>query len=166
MQKYYFRQHLGEQDAYGIFSKMIGRDVKFELRFLYENQNINGNSNIFHFLCQIDRRSAIEHAGVGGTWYGQAQMGRLFDARMVDVMLAGEIRRVSQMANAYKAYDSNGKRLYQVRHYRPSFTFKELMHLDVDFNDPTWLFVAEDNEDSRFFKIRRFFKKYVGGFDM
>lgn len=166
VQKYYFRQHLGEQDAYGIFSKMIGRDVKFELRFLYENQNINGNSNIFHFLCQIDRRSAIEHAGVGGTWYGQAQMGRLFDARMVDVMLAGEIRRVSQMANAYKAYDSNGKRLYQVRHYRPSFTFKELMHLDVDFNDPTWLFVAEDNEDSRFFKIRRFFKKYVGGFDM
>ncbi len=34
---------------------------------------------------------------------------------------------------------------------------------DVDYNDPIWLFVAMNNEDRRFFKLRKLWRKYVTG---
>ena len=40
---------------------------------------------------------------------------------------------------------------------------KRLDDIDVDFNDPVWLMIADDNEDRPFFQLRKLWRKYVSG---
>ncbi|MCM1022123.1 MAG: hypothetical protein NC343_07510 [Muribaculum sp.] len=158
-----YRERMTDAEAESIFADMVGLDVNFELRFLYSTQSPGESSNFFHYLCQVRTKTALEHSGKDGSWFSQPQLGRLFKERKVDLILAGEVRRIYTMARAFKAYDREGKRLYNIRHYSPAFSFADLMGLKIDFNDPTWLFVAEDNEDKPLYKLRKLTrKKYVG----
>lgn len=62
-----------------------------------------------------------------------------------------KLDRLYTIAMARKTYDKNGKRLYKVKHYTPSFKLRDLGLLDVDYNDPEWLLVSKNNEDQPFF---------------
>ena len=77
--------------------------------------------------------------------------------------MATEIHRLYTITMAWKTYDSEGRRLYKVKNYRPAFRLNGICDWDVDFNSPQWLQVARFNEDKPFFKIRRFWKKRISG---
>ena len=81
----------------------------------------------------------------------------------VNSLLAGEIYRIYTVTMAYKTYDREGMRLYNIKHYRPSFHLNEIRNILVDYNDPVWMYVAKDNEDKPFFRIKRAWRKYVRG---
>lgn len=157
-----YRQRMNNPQAEAEFSRLLGSGARFNLRFLYNTASPGERCNFFHYLCSIDSRSEADRMGLNGLWYTQPQLGRLFRERRIDLMLAGEIRRIYTMANAFKAYDREGRRLHPIRNYRPSFRLDDLMSLKIDFNDPTWLFVADDNEDKLFYKLRRLTRRYYG----
>lgn len=163
-----FRLNLPYRDRFDIpqaeaeFSRMLGNNAKFDIRFLYKTASPGEQSNFFHYLCSIEFRSITDSLSLNGIWYTQPQLGRLFSEHRIDLMLAGEIRRIYTMAKTFKAYDREGRRLHPIRHYSPSFSLDDLMGLKIDFNDPTWLFVAEDNEDKIFYKLRRLTRRYDG----
>ena len=52
---------------------------------------------------------------------------------------------------------------YGIKHYKPSFRLRDLDDIDVDFNDPVWLMIADDNEGRPFFQLRKLWRKYVSG---
>ena len=64
---------------------------------------------------------------------------------------------------AWKMYDVNGKRLYNIKNYRPTFRIDDIKNCEVDFNDIRWLFVSGNNEDRRCFNLRKIWYKYICG---
>lgn len=63
---------------------------------------------------------------------------------------------------AWKTYDREGKRLYPIKHYRPTFRLRDLKDWDVDYSDTSWFAVAENNQDRPFFRTRKFWRKITG----
>ena len=78
-------------------------------------------------------------------------------------MFSAEIIRVLTIARAYKTYDENGMRRYKVKHYRPAIAIKDLYNLDVDYSNPKWLYIADNNQDRSFFRFRRFWRNNISG---
>ncbi len=156
------RERLSTDEAESIFSEIMGRNTPFDIRFLYKTHSPGERCNFFHFLCGIQNHSFVNNSDISGSWFTQSQLGRLFTDRKVDLLLAGEMQRVYTMAKAFKAYDREGHRLHSIRHYSPAFHLSDLMQMKLDFNDPTWLFVADDNEDKPLYRLRRIFRRSDG----
>ena len=79
-------------------------------------------------------------------------------------ILANELFRIHTMTMAWKTYDRSGRRLYPIRHYRPTFRFRDLPDWNVDYDDETWFDVAHNNEDRYFFRLRAFWNRLTGVF--
>lgn len=141
-------------------------DGQVEVKYLYENVDRMAHSNIFHYLCRVQSRSAVNDSKLKGEWLNLYQLKALHEAGLLTRMMVSEIDRLYTVAMARKTYDKNGRRLYNVKHYTPSFKLRDLMMLDVDYNDPEWLLVAKNNEDRPFFKLKKFFRKYFKGYEI
>jgi hypothetical protein len=87
----------------------------------------------------------------------------MVDKKAVSPMLISEMDRLYTVTMAYKTYDSTGHRLYDIKHYKPSFRLHDIIELDVDYNDTRWLYVAKDNEDKPFYNFKRIWRRYVRG---
>jgi hypothetical protein len=81
-------------------------------------------------------------------------------------MLASEIKRIYTITMAWKTYTRDGKRLYSIKNYVPTFRLKDLKNWDVDYNDITWINIADNNEDKRFFVLKKLWRKYFSGTDL
>ena len=66
---------------------------------------------------------------------------------------------------AWKTYNRQGRRLYPIKHYKPIFRLRDFKEWDVDYNDPAWLQISEENEDTRFYRARRLLRKCLGIFN-
>ena len=78
---------------------------------------------------------------------------------LVDRDFVAEIQRIYRIAMAWKTYDRNGRRLYKIKHYRPTFHLRDLKNWEVDYNDHQWLKVARHNEDEFWYPLRRLFMR-------
>lgn len=151
-----FRERISDHDARQTLDGIIGHESTGKLRLLYINSNYNAHCNIFHYLCSVKSRSAMDSSRwENATWVSQQQLARLVNERSLALLLTSEIRRIYTVSMAYKAYRPDGRRLYGIKHYKPCFNIHEVLGLDVDFNNPQWLYVARFNEDKPFFRLRR-----------
>lgn len=73
--------------------------------------------------------------------------------------LVSELMRIYKVAMAWKTYDEKGRRLYVIKHYKPTFRLRDIRKWDVDFNDYHWLAVDRTNEDKFWYPIKRLFNK-------
>ena len=64
---------------------------------------------------------------------------------------------------AWKTYDADGRRRYPIKHYTPPFRIADIKNWDVDYDNPHWIYVSDNNEDSNFYQIRRLWRKYING---
>lgn len=158
-----YRERVTEYDASTTFSKLVGNSFHPVLRFLYENANFHIDCNIFHYICVLDSPSELHGSGLEGEWFSQGDLFRMVENREVAPMLMSEIERIYTVMMAFKTYDITGRRLYEIKHYKPSFHLRDVAELIVDYNNPQWLFVAKDNEDRPFFYFKRFWRRYVRG---
>ena len=78
-------------------------------------------------------------------------------------LLSTEINRLYTVAMMWKTYDREGRRLYRIKNYRPMFRINGIQDWDVDFNDPHWLYIARNNEDKPFFRLRKWWQKNISG---
>lgn len=155
-----YRERVTPYDAEQYFNSIAGTHLEgAAIRFLYENSNDFTDANIFHFLVTLNDRELINRTSLRGLWITQGQLQTLSDSHMLTGLLLGEIHRVVTMTKAFKTYDRNGYRLYNIKHYKPSVRIRDVSRLDIDYNDPHWLFVAKDNEDQPLFRLRRWWKK-------
>jgi hypothetical protein len=157
-----YRERFIDYDAITLFNSTIGSTFRGRIRFLYENANVNIDCNIFHYMCEVSTPAELQ-GRVKGKWFTQSELRDMIERKRVSPMLISEMDRLYTVTMAYKTYDSAGHRLYDIKHYKPSFRLHDIAELNVDYNDTRWLFVAKDNEDNPFYNFKRFWRRYVRG---
>ncbi len=97
-----------------------------------------------------------------GTWFTLDQLDRMIKTARLSAELTDEIYRIFTITMAWKTYDTEGRRLYPIKHYRPTFRLRDLKSWTVDYNDVSWFAIANNNQDRPFFRTRRFWHKITG----
>lgn len=134
------------------------------IRYIYTSESGNLDGTIRHYIATIANKDDIDYSlHPNGQWYTFYQLKQMINARKLAPLLRAEIVRIYTTVMTWKSYDENGHRLYKIKNYRPTFHLQQLPDWNVDFNDNRWLFIAANNEDRRFFKLRRFFKRLLFG---
>ncbi|MDE7376517.1 MAG: hypothetical protein K2N16_06690, partial [Muribaculaceae bacterium] len=149
-----------DDEARKIFASLSGTSA-FKIRHLFDTSTTK--SNAFHFAAFID--DDIEATNLEGEWFNLYQIDMMLKAGTIARPFAYEIHRVYTMTMAWKSYDRNGNRLYPIKNYKPTFRISDFKDWDVDYSDMHWMMVAENNADRPFFKLHRFWNRYVTGAD-
>lgn len=136
-----------------------------EIRFFYSNLSGNADCNIFHYFAFLtpEEQEAYSAAHPEYIWIPFRDLAKMLNQKELNPLMSAEIVRLYTMAMAWKTYDRTGKRRYKIKHYRPTFRLEDIRKWDVDYNDPTWLYVSDNNQDVPFYYLRRFWRKYING---
>ena len=135
----------------------------FNMRFLYSNEALTADNTVYHYLVDLPSPDFPEGARLNGEWFTMSEVEQMLNAQALSPMLRGEIIRIHTVMMAWKKYDREGFRRNAIKQYTPSFDIRDVVSANLDFNDPIWLYVAYNNQDSRFFRIRKFFDRYMRG---
>jgi len=136
---------------------ILGGPADSSLRFLYRSEGPGGD-NAEHYAAFVTDGCG-EQSLRGGRWHTLYEVDKFLHSGRLAPMLANELVRIYTITMAWKTYDRQGNRLYPVKHYRPVFRLRDFKEWDVDYNDSLWLQVSVENEDSRFFRARRLWRK-------
>lgn len=150
--RYYFMNMFGLKGTSGV-----------EVRSMYDSVSATGSNNTFHYLVFLDDREAIARSGIAGEWVSIMTIKSMLDDGRLASLFGAEITRLVTIAMAWKTYDRDGHRLYRIKHYVPTFRVCDIHKWDIDYNDPHWLYIASNNEDRHFFKLRKLWRRYVSG---
>ena len=135
-----------------------------EIRPIYSSPDNVTFRNIFHYFAFIDSFDDAVDSGIQGEWFTIGELRQLIAQHLVGRGLNSELSRIYRVAMAWKTYDREGKRLYRIKHYRPTFRLKDIRSWDVDYNDGHWLSIGRYNEDNRFYHLYRFLNKLASKF--
>lgn len=130
-----------------------------EIRSIYVSPDSITYRNIFHYFAFINDRETVVDSKLEGEWFTLGNIQQLISQHLVSRDFVAELKRVYNIAMAWKTYDNKGRRLYKIKHYRPTFRIKDLKNWDVDYSDSTWLNVSCRNEDSHLYPLYRFVDK-------
>lgn len=159
---FFYRREIPKAEASRCFRELSGI-MEFKLRPMYVSTTTSRNVRTFHYIVELPSLSTTADSRLSGEWFTLGQFERLLNSNALMPALASEFHRLYTVTMAWKTYDSNGRRRYEIRNYRPTFRFKGIIDWDVDFNDPVWLYVDNNNENNSFFRLKRFWSKYVSG---
>lgn len=156
-----FAAHYPDSFACDKFMEISGLQADmFTLRPLYCNLTPDGHNNIYHYAVVLDGDKPIPDGfKLTGVWSTLEEIDRLWKYNTITKALAAELTRIFTITMAWKTYDEQGFRRYAVPNYRPSFRLRDFTKWDVDYNDPTWIAVALDNQDRFMFYVRRLLRK-------
>lgn len=119
--------------------------------------------NCFHYAVFVD--SDTELPNLKGKWCTLLDVDLMLKDGKITRPFAYELHRIHTMTMAWKTYDREGRRLYEIRNYRPTFRLADFKNWDLDYSDLHWLAVSQNNEDKLFYKMRRFWRHYISGID-
>lgn len=154
-----FTESLSDEKARTLLTGLIGTD-QFELRSLFVTNTVSHNS--FHYAAILPDDADVK---MQGEWFSMYEIGQMMKSGMVARPFAYEIHRIYTITMAWKTYDRDGKRLYPIKNYRTTFRLSDFKNWDVDYSDLHWLSVAKNNEDQPFYRLRKFWRKYVSSVD-
>lgn len=154
---------LTEQEARKGFRHIADiESEEFGLRELYCNRSLTYRSTICHYLVTLPGNNDDPlPAGwdLKGEWATLPTIDRFLKMGLLAPALGAEIHRVYTIAMAWKTYDRQGRRLYPIKNYRPTFRLRDIMGWDVDFNDTSWFDIAANNQDRPFWHIGRLWRQ-------
>lgn len=153
-----YQERMDSARAAQLFKQVSGISAD-EVRPIYDSPDNVTFRNIFHYFAFLNSPQEVADSKLEGEWFTIGELRQLIDQKLIAPNLAAELSRIYRVAMAWKTYDREGRRLYQIKHYRPTFRLKDIRSWDVDYSDGHWLMIAHRNEDSRFFRIRKFFHK-------
>lgn len=153
-----YRERDDLNEAVRLFSDFTGiRDA--EIKHAYTSPDGVTYQNIFHYFAFIGSTEEIGDSKLQGEWFTLGNVFQMAQQCLVDRDFVAEIQRIYRIAMAWKTYDRNGRRLYKIKHYRPTFHLRDLKNWEVDYNDHQWLKVARHNEDEFWYPLRRLFMR-------
>lgn len=133
----------------------------FSLKYLYESGANDLSAIQLHYAAfQPDE---VSHNSAADTkWFTLDQIDRMLRNANLSAEFTDELYRLFTITMAWKTYDKDGRRLYPIKKYRPTFRLRDMKNWTVDYDDPHWMFVAENNQDRPFFRTRRLWQKITG----
>lgn len=158
-----YTRRVSEMEAAQHFRSRTGINGA-EIRLAYDSPDHVTFQNIFHYFAFLPDPDEVVDSRIHGEWFTLGHLRQLINQKIVSRNLTSEIRRIVTVAMAWKTYDENGRRLYGIKHYRPTFRLRDLHKWNVDYNDKRWLEVSLLNQDSPFFNLRRVWRKVTSVF--
>lgn len=156
-----FKETVSELEAHNYFIDAAEMHDA-ETRLIFQSCDPGMYNNMFHYVAFVkDADKAAET--LKGQWFSLSETNDMIREGLVAMALAAELSRIYTITMAWKAYDRSGHRLYEIKHYKPTFRLKDMQTWDVDYNDANWLYVAEINEDKPFYRIRRLWHRITKG---
>lgn len=153
---------IGETQARITFQSLTGIS-DFRFRYCYTNEGFAQGTNVIHMAAFI-REDDRERFRPEDQWFSANMLDHAMAANAVAPLLANELYRIHTMTMAWKTYDRKGRRLYPIKHYRPSFRFADMSDWEIDYDDMEWLEIASYNEDQIFFRTHRLWQKMTDFF--
>lgn len=143
----------------------LGLPNGFRLKYLFRTHGFRAGAGVVHYAIIYDADFKEYYADFeDGEWCSLDTVDRYSSLGQLSPQLTYALHRIHTITMAWKTYDRNGCRLYPIKHYRPTFRLRDLQEWTVDYDDLHWLSIAENNEDSRFFHIRRWCHRLFGIF--
>ncbi len=137
-----------------------------ELRFFYgRKMNHNSERSLLRYFYFIDGKAKdCESIKVPGEWMDFKDLKKVYDKDVKNIapLMTADLIRLATIMITSKMYDSEGRRLNNIRSYRPTFHMSDLRHAKMDFQDDKWIAVSEFNEDTPFYKLKRFWQLFIG----
>ncbi|MGM9846225.1 MAG: hypothetical protein ACI30K_08390 [Muribaculaceae bacterium] len=139
-----------------LVQRYVPQDCIGATRYLYRGNGFMPGTGYVHYAAFVDdsadtpdgcQRVAIE------------RIMRLMRQGELAIDLMAEISRIHTITMAWKTYDKTGRRLYRIKRYVPTFHIADLKDWAVDYDDLSWYQVAANNEDCRFYRIRRLWQR-------
>lgn len=149
------RDEMSNLEAKRIFEGLTDEE-EFDIKYLYTDSGFATGANVFHYAVFLPQENNLS---LPGAWLTIDELDRQIKAGNIAPMLSSEISRIYRVTMAWKTYDRDGRRLYPIKNYQPTFRMRDLKDWSVDYNDLSWLDIAANNEDRAFFKFRRFWQK-------
>ena len=146
-----------------VYLKGLTGLTQYDLRLLYVNSNFRVDCNMFHFACFVESKEQVANSRLEGEWFTLPELNSLIENDDLSNIFKSEYERIYKISMAWKSYDRQGRRLYNMRNYVPTFRLQDIKDWDVDYNDKEWLFVAKNNQDRSFYRIKRFWHRVING---
>ncbi len=96
-----------------------------------------------------------------GRWYTIEEITRLFHSNKLYPLFKESYARFYTIVNTARTYHSNGKRRYPIRGYKPAFSLQGVELLDIEFDDPVWLYVSRYNDDHILYRIDKWIQRLI-----
>ncbi len=157
------RTDIGQESARFGFSELTGLEG-FSLKYLFSSKNYFSGDNVFHYAVFPTDEMKAAIGSENDSWINLYEIDLAIKEGRLKPMLYNEIYRIHTVTMAWKTYDRNGRRLYPIKHYRPTFRLRDLPEWNVDYDDLSWFSVSINNEDRSFFHLRRLWEKASGIF--
>ncbi len=91
-----------------------------------------------------------------GNWYSVEALNELYHTNKLHPVFKEFYARLYTILNTARTYCMNGKRRIPIKGYKPTFTLLGIEKLDIEFDNPIWIYVSRHNEDKL---LHRLFKK-------
>lgn len=153
---------IGDTQARITFQSLTGV-TDFKLRYCYTNEGFARGTNVIHMAAFIPENER-DRFQADDQWFNAYMLDHAMAANSIAPLLANELYRIHTMTMAWKTYDKNGRRLYPIKHYRPTFRFSDLSNWKIDYDDMNWLEIASYNEDHLFYRTHRLWQKMTNFF--
>ncbi len=151
---------VNEEEARRRFTEISGIS-DFSMRYVYRSTGCNAPYRVFHYAVTLNTPDLPEKARIKGNWYNAMHIERLIHSGMVSPQFAGAFGRIYTITMAWKTYDAQGHRLYAIKQYRPTFNLKDFNEWSVDYDDARWINIAYNNQDSKMYRLRKLWQRYV-----
>lgn len=153
---------IGDIQARITFQSLTGI-TDFKLRYCFTNEGFAQGTNVIHMAAFIPDNERDKFRPED-QWFSAYMLDHAMAANAIAPLLANELYRIHTMTMAWKTYDRKGRRLYPIKHYRPSFRFADLSDWEIDYDDMDWLEIASYNEDHLFFRTHRLWQRMTNFF--
>lgn len=145
---------------------VLGHFTIDHLRFCYGTQDSKNHRSIEHYLCFIENESQVaeyeNESGIKGVWLQKKEIEKAVQQDKFSKIASSELHRIYTIMHTSKLYDLSGKRIVNVKGFKPSFSISELRTTQVDFSDNRWMILSKFNADT-FRGLKEIWYKYIEG---
>lgn len=144
--------------------QIISEELQIEkpnLRHLNSTISENRSRQVGHYILFISGKDIPKMERYPGRWYTVEEITRLNREHRLHPLFRECYARLCTVVNAARTYRMNGERRYPIRGYKPAFTLRHLQELNIEFDDPIWLYVSRHNEDRLLGRIDLWFQKLL-----
>lgn len=114
-----------------------------------------------HYILFLSDKDIPKMNRYPGRWYTVEEIARLNREHQLHPLFRECYARLCTVVNAARTYRMNGERRYPIRGYKPAFTLRHLQEMNIEFDDPIWLYVSRHNEDRLLGRIDLWFQKLL-----
>lgn len=157
---YCINQEEETQMAYQIVKKDLDLCHPY-LRHLNSITSEKAFRRVGHYILFLPDKDIPKMERYPGRWYTVEEITRLNREHRLHPLFRECYARLCTVVNAARTYRMNGERRYPIRGYKPAFTLRHLQELNIEFDDPIWLYVSRHNEDRLLGRIDLWFQKLL-----